>query len=94
MGHDAPDAPGPAQQRIRPFRIAVLQQPPDAGGGDRAREIGKRWGDREADAEGLSPSRQERHVAAPAMAEGEVGAANEVLRADPVMQQRAHEVIR
>ena len=89
-----PDPPlKPAEPFGRAVGIAVLQQPADAGGGDRLPAELHGGDDGQAHAALLGLARQEGDVAAAAVAEGEIRPAGQVLRAEAAMQHLFDEIL-
>ena len=91
MRHDAADRPGAAQHGRRAFGIAVLQGTADARGGDLPGRIHQRRDHGKPDAEGFGAGGEESGIAAAAMAEGEIGAANQMPGADAGVEHVGHE---
>ena len=91
MEHLPAQLEGAAEVARGAFRVAILQQPPDMCGGDLRAIIQHRRHDGEPDAAPLRFPRQEGRVAAAPMAEGEVGPAGQVPRAEALVQHLLHE---
>ena len=89
--HRAADGPGAAEIGGGALGVAVLQHAADARGGDRAGAVGQQRHQGQPHAQSLGARGEEIGVAAAAMAEREVRAADQVPRAEALVQHLGHE---